>query len=44
MIVLAGADDAARTARNRTNGLQPATSLDTVEEEKTPYVPQQQQP
>ena len=44
MIVLAGADYAARTARNRTNGLQPATSLDTVEEEKTPYVPQQQQP
>jgi uncharacterized BrkB/YihY/UPF0761 family membrane protein len=44
MIVLAGADYAARTARDRTNGLQPATSLDTVEEEKLPHAPQQQQP
>ena len=41
MIVLAGADFAARSARTK-DGLQPATMVDTVEEERLAHVPQQQ--
>ena len=40
MIVLAGADFAARTTRNAKNDLRPAASMDTVEEERYGHAPQ----
>ena len=43
MIVLAGADFAARRAREATNSLHEGASIDTVEEERFGHAPQQQE-